>query len=223
MATLTTLNAATPLDASDTTRTAFTASVVTETLTFALDNTDADFGTMDTLTYSVQYRMSGAPTDDTFDLDIRIMNGATVLAAGNSGGTVWENVVTTATSTTDAYNAVTGFTYVNTTADKTTWDGASVELRQTVGKTKGWDGVVIEANHAIFDGTYTAAVANTDVVMNLASLTVTGPVVTIVRQIPVAMALAPLTLAGQAATTNTKSSGCCALLLFRAARTLNFA
>ena len=152
---LTTLNAASPLNASDATRTAFTSSIVTETLTFALDNTDADFKTMNSLTYSVQYRMSGAPTDDTFDLDIRIMNGATVLAAGSSDGTTWENVVTGATSTTDAYNTVTAFTYVNTTANKTVWDGASVELRQTVSKTAGWDGVVIEANHAIFDGVYT--------------------------------------------------------------------
>ena len=158
MATLTTLNAASPLNASDAARAEFVNATTPQVLSYALDNVDTNFDTMDTLTFSIQYRLSEASVDDTFDLNIRIVNGATILAAANSGGT-FQSVASNITTTTDTYNTATGFTYVNTTADKATWDGASVELQHNVGKSKGWDGVVIEANHAIFDGTYTLGAA----------------------------------------------------------------
>ena len=79
MATLTTLNAASPLNASDDSYLSFTADL-TESLTSALDNVDTDFGNMDTLTWDVEYSITGTPTDDTYDLSIRIINGATILA-----------------------------------------------------------------------------------------------------------------------------------------------
>ena len=156
MATLTTLNAASPLDASDNTYLTFTQDV-TETLNRAVDNTDADFGTMDTLTYNVEYSVTTTPTDDTYQLEVRIVSGATILAAADAGGTP-EVVASNITSTTDANSGAVGFTYVNTAADKTTWDAATVELTQTYAKTKGADTSSIRVDHVIFDGTYTAGV-----------------------------------------------------------------
>src|SRR3990167_6270167 len=86
MPALTTLHAASPLDADDQSRLAFTNDL-TETLSRALDNVNSDFATMDDLTWTVQARRSGMPVDDTYALAIRIVNGATILAAAASGGT----------------------------------------------------------------------------------------------------------------------------------------
>ena len=85
MAVLTTLNAASPLNASDNTYLTFTADL-TETLNRALDNVDADFASMDSLTYNVEYSVTAVPADDTYQLSIRIVDGATILAAADAGG-----------------------------------------------------------------------------------------------------------------------------------------
>jgi len=57
MAVLTTLHAASPLDASNDTRLVFTTDS-DETLSRALDNVDADFASMDSLTFDVEYSLS---------------------------------------------------------------------------------------------------------------------------------------------------------------------
>lgn len=169
MATLTTLYAASPLESDDANRLAFTDDT-TETLSRALDNVDADFGNMNTLTWLVQARTSGAGTNDIYQLLIRIVNGATILAAANSGGTFQEvdADVRVSAGTTDTNYGPTGFTYVNTSANKTTWDGASVELQQVYTKTAGFDVIHIEVDIVTFDGTYTIASAVT--VKQLAAL-----------------------------------------------------
>lgn len=157
MATLGPINAASPLDASDNTRLSFTADITPEVLSRALDNVPADFGTMDTLSWAVEYRQQNM-ADDTIALNIRIMNGATVLAAADSGGTfatVNGNILTTV----DLREPVAGYTafaYVNTSASKSTWDGASVELQQVITKSKGADGIFVEVDWVEFSGTYTA-------------------------------------------------------------------
>ena len=152
MTALGTLVPASPLDASDDSRLLFTDDT-DETLTRALGDTPVDFGNMDTSSWLVEYRQQGY-VNDTLDLDIRIMNGATVLAAADSGGT-FESVATGITSTTDVTSSATGFAYENTAASKTTWDGASVELRQTHAASKGSDGCHIEVDYVAITGTYT--------------------------------------------------------------------
>jgi len=159
MATLTTLNAASPLDASDNTYLTFTANA-TETLTRALDDVNADLASMDTLTFDVEYSLTAAGDDDIQELLIRIMNGTTVLAAADSGGT-FQQISANVTNTTDTNSGATSFTYVNTGASKTDWNGASVELQQIYTKNKGNDGVAIRVDHVIFDGTYTQATSST--------------------------------------------------------------
>lgn len=100
---------------------------------FTLIDTPSDFGTMADLSWQVRYRADNATGDDTLTLAIRIVNGATILAAANSGGT-FQTVRTGQNSTwptTQTNSPVTAFSYVNTTADKATWDGAEVEIRST--------------------------------------------------------------------------------------------
>jgi hypothetical protein len=156
MAILTTLNAATPLDASDNSYLTFTTDT-TETLSRDLDDVNIGFSTMDSLTYNVEYSLVNAFGDDTNDLSIRIMSGASVLAALDAGGTA-EVVALNITSSTDTNSGVVSFTYVNTTATTAQWNAATVELTQTNGQTKGGDGNAIRVDHVIFDGVYTPAV-----------------------------------------------------------------
>ena len=169
MASLTPLQGALPLDLSDDARLAFTPNTNLEVLTRLLDNMDADFGNMDTLSWKVEYLQVGRD-DDTVGLDVRIMNGATVLAAADAGGT-WVVVDADVTNTTDVTAGPTAFVYVNTAASKTEWDGASVELRQNWSKSKGGDGVHIEVDFAEFTGTYTVVAASQTVVVGIAAET----------------------------------------------------
>ncbi len=160
MVALPTLNGASPLNASDDSRLLFTADASPETLSRALDDTPTDFGNMDTLSWQVEYRQQGRG-DDTLLLGIRIVNGATILAAADSGGT-FQSVSADIQNTADTTSAVTAFSYVNTTADKTAWDGASIELEQSITKTKGADGCNVEVDYVAVTGTYTAGAVTHD-------------------------------------------------------------
>lgn len=157
MATLTPFQGASPLNANDATRLAFTNDL-TQTLSRTAVPTDTDLGNMDTLSWQVDYRVSAVPTDDTYALSIRIVNGATILAAANSGGT-FATVATNIILIVDTLSAVTAFAYVNTGASKATWGGASVELTQTYTRTKGNDAIHIEVDFTEFTGTYTVGAA----------------------------------------------------------------
>lgn len=161
MATLTTLHAASPLDADDGTRLQFTVDLAAEVLSRALDNVDTDFGTMDSgLTFAGQVRLVGTLGDDTIDLNIRILDsgGTTVLAGATSTvATAFQAAATNVTSATDVSFGPTAFTYVNTSANKSTWDSAVVDLQQIINKTKSPDGINLEVDIVTFDGTYTAA------------------------------------------------------------------
>ena len=89
MTTLTPISAATPLNADDTTYHTFTNDT-SESASYALDNVDSNFGTMNTLSWSVVAAIRDnipASGGDTYALGIRIVNGATILAAADSGGT----------------------------------------------------------------------------------------------------------------------------------------
>jgi len=165
MPTLTTLRAASPLNASDDSRLIFTQDV-TEVLTRDLDNVDADFGTMDAgLTWTVEESENATGNDDSYTLQIRIRNaaGTVVLAGANltNDDTSWQTVIahTGANSlhTTDTNRGPTAFTSVNTTANKTTWDGALVELRQVYSRNMGKDGRSFRVDTIAINGNYTVA------------------------------------------------------------------
>lgn len=156
MATLTPVTGAAPINASNDTYASFLTDS-NDTLVISLADVDADLGTMTSLNWQIEYSMSSAPNDDTYDLSVRIVNGATILAAADAGGT-FASVANAITSATDITTAVTAFAYVNA-GNKALWDGATIELQQTYSKSKGSDGTNIQIDFAEFTGTYEAGVA----------------------------------------------------------------
>lgn len=159
--TLTAIQAAANWEADDTAYVDFTnpqSGGSPQTLSRALDDVDGDFGNMDTLLWKVTYFLSGTAGDDTYQLTVRIVNGGTILAAADSGGT-YQEVSANVTSTTDVTTGPTGFSYVNTSASEATWNGASAELQQVHTKNTGWDGNYIRTDFTEFTGTYTIAAA----------------------------------------------------------------
>jgi len=144
----------TPLEADDTTYHNFTNDIDLEVASYALGDMPGDFGNMDDLSYDCIYLVSGAPSDDVYGLNIRITNGGTILAAADAGGT-YEVVNANITNTSENTKGVTGFTYVNTGANKATWDGASVDIQQRHAKTKGNDGIHVQVDYTPMTGNYT--------------------------------------------------------------------
>jgi hypothetical protein len=157
---------------------AFTADT-TETISVALSNTAATFETMNTVAMNagVGWTMANH-ADDTINLNIRVVNGATILAAADAGGTMesLDPAITGTSGTTDDAGgtmesldpAITGtsgttdvvsFTYVNLTADKATWDGASVEIEQNYTAEMKADGAnVTDVSAITWDIDYDAVV-----------------------------------------------------------------
>lgn len=159
MATLTRLYGASPLNADDATRLAFTNDF-DGTQSVALDNiADADFKSMLTLSWLIQARVANAGGDDTYRLLVRIVNDPdgtpTYLAGADSSGGYTEVVANLNGVTTDTNYGPTAFAYVNTSAAKSLWDGAVIQLWQNYSQNKGKDGNHIEIDLAYFDGTYT--------------------------------------------------------------------
>lgn len=155
MASLGTLVPVSPLNASDDTRHAFSANV-TETASFALADVAADFASMSSLNWRVEYRQQNR-RNDTLGLGIRIVSGATILAAADAGGT-FADVSTNITNTADQTSAATAFAYVNTSADMAAWNAATVELQQTYSKSQASDGAFVEVDYVAITGDYVATI-----------------------------------------------------------------
>lgn len=171
MATLTPISAASPLDADDTTYHTFNNDTG-ESAAYALDNVDSDFLSMNTLSWSVvaairdTIPVSGG---DDYTLGIRIVNGATILAAADAGGTFTTVTTFTPGATGGAFSTFgspTAFAYVNQTANRATWDGANVEISQTHVQSKGGDGNAIQVDYVQFTGTYDGEIVFTADVTN---------------------------------------------------------
>ena len=149
-----------PLKLSDDSRSPFDASSNGSVLTHAgstptLSDTPANFVAMSSLSWKVEYRQQSR-VDDTLRLLIRIMSGTTVLAAADSSG-AFQSVSTAVTSATDVTTGPTAFTYVNSSATKTQWDAAVVELQQTYTTSMGNDGARIEVDFVEITGSYATA------------------------------------------------------------------
>jgi len=122
----------------------------------AMDNTPGDFGTMATLAITIRYGWASAVTNSTWDtLDARVVgsDGTTILAAASAGGT-FQQIATPGTTATPTNSSATGFSYVNTTANKTAWDGAIVQIQWTRTRSKGGDTVGANVYQAFLSGTY---------------------------------------------------------------------
>ena len=119
MADLGSIFGASPLDSDDGSYLNHTQDIDADQQTNALDNMPGDFTSMDTVTWHVVYSLQAARAGsgpDTYGCAVRIMSGATVLAAADSGGT-YATINANVTSTTDSTGSV-AFAYVNTGADK---------------------------------------------------------------------------------------------------------
>lgn len=83
-------------------------------------------------------------TDDSHALQWRIMSGTTVLVANDSAGSFAGNIYTSQTSTAQGtfFRATNfgGTLYINTAADQTLWNNATLELHQAYSNNMGGDG-----------------------------------------------------------------------------------
>lgn len=130
---------------------------------FTLDAMPSDFDTMEALSWQVRFSLATI-TDDTYYLDIRIMSGATELARGSSA-TVWERVATVTADRSMSNTSTTAFTYLNTTASKTLWDAATLEIRIVNVGNKAGDAATVAVDTLEFTGTYVVTAAATGTVM----------------------------------------------------------
>lgn len=123
---------------------------------YLLNNKPSDFVTMSAASVRLRYGWAAAFTNRTWDsLSARIMNGTQVLAGSTSGGG-FQTVASSITTTTATNSAVTAFTYVNTTATKTDWDAAVLEMRITSTRTAGGSSIGRRVYAAEITGTYNA-------------------------------------------------------------------
>ena len=127
-------------------------------ITSTVLSTPSDFGTAQTNSnFSVEANLVNPPNNDTYTLRCRIVNGATILAANDAGGTF--QTVADITSTTPTTFSNVAWNYVNTTADKATWDGASIELEQGWVKSQAGDGTAIQVDYFLSNISYAANIA----------------------------------------------------------------
>lgn len=131
---------------------------------YLLNDTPSDFGTMTTLSLQARYGWAAAFTNRTWTVfAARVVKdtGGTILAAADSGGTFQQINSANITSTTPVNSPTQAFSYVNTTATKTDWDDARVEMRITSVRSGGGSSVERRVYAAEVTGTYEIAVATT--------------------------------------------------------------
>ena len=165
MADLGTIVGASPLDADDTTYFTSNNQPAVQTTTVALGNTPSDFGNMDTgLLYQLIARLRDAPPGadfDTYTIEWCIVNAAqdTVLAgASTTYANRFEGPTTITADSDQTIGSPTAFTITNTTASKSDWDNALIELRfNTSAQDMSPDNNAIQADYFQITGTYTVA------------------------------------------------------------------
>lgn len=164
MTVLSAIYGASPLNNSDSTLFTFTTDTTEVSTVTALDNTPGDFATMDDtgFTLHVRYALTGTRSDDVYELlaGITDSGGTTMLAGATTttrkqiSGSVDGTTIVQADVDLSGANG-----YVDTTANKATWDGALVSVGQTHTKTKGNDGLAIVVYQVWITGNYTPGVS----------------------------------------------------------------
>jgi len=149
-----------PFDYSDDNRFSFNQNQ-DHTTTSIISDTPSDFATCTNfLQYFCEYRQTGL-NDDTISLGVYIANGTTMLAGNSSTLGDAQIIDADVTNTTDT-TAGTVFNWVNTTADKATWDGALAYLVQDYQPFKGGDGARVEVDFCNFTGSYETTATSDD-------------------------------------------------------------
>ncbi len=129
---------------------------------FTLSDTNSNFDTMDTFLFNLRWLVNlNSSVDDNVAIEVRVINGATILAAAAVGGGFEQIAAPARTPTSLTNTGATAFTFVNTTATKTQWDGAEVEIRNNYvnNMSKDTNKIHVEVDTLEFTGTYTVAAA----------------------------------------------------------------
>jgi len=155
-----TTGVASPWDADDTTYFTHTNDGDGDNSTlYAVDAMPGDFVTMDdNLEYALTCRLRDAAGGDVYSIRLRIMDGATVLAAADAGGTF--QGVTGVVDNTDQTTSST-FTYTNQTANAAAWANADAQTQQTHIQNKGPDRNAIQVDHVTIGGGSSAYTGST--------------------------------------------------------------
>lgn len=91
-------------------------------------------------------------SDDNWALGVRLMSGATVLAAADAAGSYQTLIASTATWPQTI--PTTAFAYVNTTADRAAWSQVTLEFQAVWSKNKGGDGSYLTVEFGSFTVTH---------------------------------------------------------------------
>lgn len=119
-----------------------------------LDDTPADFGTMDTLIVSCVVRLNGTRADDTTALYAQVFAADEVTALTTE--VFVTDHLTGNTYTVDSTSL--GLSSAGLNGDKATWDGAKLRLRWVYTKTAKSDGIALWVTQTYLDGTYGALI-----------------------------------------------------------------
>lgn len=155
--------------------------------TMGVTDMPSDFLTMNSLQIEIRHSRGGVEAgddgggDDTWSLFAYITDaaGTTALAGANSTPANGQ-AIHSASAGWLARTDTVAFTYVNTTADKTAWDGARLTVEAVFNQTKGNDGDRVWVDYVrLVNGDYDASVAGTTVEPGAISrsFTVPGPAV----------------------------------------------
>lgn len=157
----------------------------------ALSNVPTAFGNMAAVSFDIDWTFNGTYVNDSYVLAIRIMSGATVLAAGDALG-AFVTFANRGTDGVDSGNDVGSFPYVNTVANKATWDSAVVEIRQTYTANGAGDSCFYEVTELDFSIDYVNASVN--IVANVAQLEIDTFPVTVGLEFNIEVATADLSI-----------------------------
>ena len=120
---------------------------------FALGNTPADLGNVDTVSIRLRYAWASGTQVNTWDtLTARIFKSDGTTALTNAA-----TLATGITTTTITNSSVVAFTGVDTAATKAEWDAAVVRISWGISKVKGGDTIRKNVYAAEVTGTYTEA------------------------------------------------------------------
>lgn len=150
-----------------------------------LDAMPSNFETMNTVEMRLYIKSQGTRSNDNLTISTAIVtadSGTTQLAGDTS--TTRENVVTWdgANDPPAEQVYVVNFSWVNTTADKTTWDAAYILVQYDKSKGGGWDNYTLDICALEVNGDYDVATApprSTSAAVTLGSLATSGTLTTI--------------------------------------------
>jgi hypothetical protein len=138
--------------------------------TFELGSTPADLGTMDTLYVRLRYNRSAYTANRIWDsLRCRIYR-----ADGTTPLTDDVTVASSITTTTATNSSVIQFTGLDTSADRSVWEGALVTIGFTVTKNKGGGSDELQVTAGELTGTYTVSSAQDATITGISAAAATA-------------------------------------------------